>query len=320
MAPITPITILQAFNVPAAEEAVVDKPTNSKNNPKPSEKIHLCVDPELILLPGYGTDKKKLVKASCSSDTTKSTEPPTKVVLGDAQHWIKQGRRIINYEKSSPAPALNRLTLQYLAEEDASTYHINEADIVRSAAVHLLHPVNQALWQHTCSDDEKATVRCQAESIAEHIRNDIAYFRNDSHGMRPFAVIEMKRRGIIKKHEFENAAKPQGRKDKAPEEGDIATAGFKNCSLILMKQASSYAIGRGTQYVVLFDWDYLILCFFPDLDVNKPLDWRREKGIGSKCVVTIIPFNPESHKMRICLLGFLAEAFVETPEKVKDQN
>ena len=79
-----------------------------------------------------------------------------------------------------------------------------------------------------------------------------------------------------------------------------------------MKQASSYAITHGTRYVALFNWDSLVLCYVSQLDVTQDLDTRVDNGIGEYCDIDIINFK-DSHKMRLVLLGFLAEACRDTP-------
>lgn len=79
-----------------------------------------------------------------------------------------------------------------------------------------------------------------------------------------------------------------------------------------MKQAAAYAIALGTKHVALFNWDYLVLVKFSELDISKLRDDRGTNGVGSSCKMTIIPHEGSSHQMRPALLGFLIEAFEES--------
>jgi hypothetical protein len=88
---------------------------------------------------------------------------------------------------------------------------------------------------------------------------------------------------------------------------------FYGNSEVLMKQASSYAVNHGTQFVALFNWDYLVPVHFTKMDTSvKDIEKRRTNGVGEWCEMKIVPYK-DSDQMRRALLGFLALAYQNTP-------
>lgn len=95
----------------------------------------------------------------------------------------------------------------FLPEFEGNIAHNNEADVVRTSALYLIHPVAQALW--ACPDYYR-TFASQSEDTAERTRTDITFYkvvRPTAANSQPqrtgdFAVVEFKRRGWIKGEDF----------------------------------------------------------------------------------------------------------------------
>ncbi|KAH8745180.1 hypothetical protein F5883DRAFT_511031 [Diaporthe sp. PMI_573] len=193
--------------------------------------------------------------------------------------------------------------------EDAMV-HYNESDVVRTAAMYLVHPVVAAL---NADLHMAGRLLLQSEDILGQVRSDITFYRNDgTPDPRPIAVLEFKRRGIIRPGQFA-AAIPAV----VPAPG--ATL-FDYEALKLIKQACAYAIVFRTKHVALCDWNYLVLCYFVDMQYTNPTN------VGTRVEIQAIPigtpstqnrlgFNnsDNSHLFRPALLGFLKNAFDVTP-------
>lgn len=217
------------------------------------------------------------------------------------------------------------LTTNKIYKKEQSIQHRNEADVVRSATLYLIHPVSQALNAHPNVHGAFSS-QCEDTSI-DGVRTDIAYFKPTSGPKdRAFALVEFKRRSIIKIREFTRAIKTYeptaatAATDLANIEASIPAKDigqthrsfFMNDSHHLLKQAASYATLHRTRYVAIFDYDHLVCLYFPEIDHTA----RRVDSTGSVngnyVEVDIYPTS-ESHRMRLALLGFLEHAFVNTP-------
>lgn len=90
--------------------------------------------------------------------------------------------------------------MRILPEKEDNIVHNNEADVVRSAILYLIHPVAQALW--ACPDYFRG-FSSQSEDFDFRTRTDLTFFKtaqpfnaqNSSTRTRDFAVVEFKRRG-----------------------------------------------------------------------------------------------------------------------------
>lgn len=141
-------------------------------------------------------------------------------------------------------------------------------------------------------------------------------------------MVEFKKRHLIVAKDFEKAEKLNSavsEDDVRQQASQIAgrAAGFNNdnsfyedYSCKLMKQASAYATQHRTKYVALFNWQVLVLVRFQAMELlddnNRLYDSNelRKRGVGEWCQTTVIT---QSSQMRPALLGFLAEAYAETP-------
>lgn len=80
----------------------------------------------------------------------------------------------INQALQAGQKLTSRLDEQYINEKEKSMAHINEADVVRAAAIHLLHPVHQAL--DLCPSVNKS-ILVLSEVQQNKIRTDVAYYK-----------------------------------------------------------------------------------------------------------------------------------------------
>jgi hypothetical protein len=247
--------------------------------------------------------------ATESGESTTNTDPP-RFAIPSPTNWANRGTAFVQ-------PLGQSLHNQFICSREECIYHANEGDVVRAAALYLLHPVNQALCAHQIL---AGTINCQSEYTANRVRSDITYYKTPpaSNGTsRAFAVVEFKKRGIIRQQEFQAAQKVlnpgQGHDTnyytQAATNRDYGTF-YTGSSRILMKQAGSYATRQRTQYVALFDWDVLVLVRFIEMDPELDVEDLVVNGVGDWCETTIIT---RSHEMRAALLGFLASAYQDTP-------
>src|SRR3569833_1378874 len=96
---------------------------------------------------------------------------------------------------------------EFIPQREDAMHHANEDDIMRAATLYLIHPINQAL----CASPALAgMVKCQSEPTTHKTRSHIMFYRNrvaPSGPPRAFAVVEFKRRGVIRHQEFQAADK-----------------------------------------------------------------------------------------------------------------
>lgn len=277
-------------------------------------------------LPGYRYTHG-LKRAPQSGSKSKQTKPPIFAVRRLANRWCDQGDNLIHNYQLSAHPLFPDLLTERLYNPENAIVHRNEADVVRTAAMYLIHPVCQAL--HV---DPSATGRfaSQAEDdSADGLRTDITYYKSIPGGSRAFAIVEFKRRTVIREKELNDAIKtfdPNGhnnariRQDILNNVPAISQAGQTHRSYFLagshrlLRQASAYAIEHRTRYVALFDYDHLVCIYFPELDHRQPTASlvTANGGVGDYAELDVYPFS-DSHLMRKALLGFLEDAYTNTP-------
>lgn len=264
-------------------------------------------------LPAYANPRGS-AHASISGDSTRDTDPPYFSIAAQPQHSTHRDWHALGTAAVANIPNINTpahpLNHEFVYFREAATYHDSEGDVVRSAAQYLLHPVNQAL-----SSVPGVLVRCQSEATTTNIRSDITYYRGPNAQnpiYKAFAVVEFKKRGVIKQAEFHNTIRHQAPPTQQQVAATVAAAlalnnetYFDGDALILIKQAASYAVAHRTPYVALFDWDFLVLVHF----TRMPPDMV---DVGDYCELEVIP-HAQSQRMRGALLGFLAHAYSNAP-------
>lgn len=270
----------------------------------------------VVPLPEYDNPKGKQT-ASDLGDTTKKYHAPAFAIEIDVSAWTKTGNDVLRDIEQGNLKS--RLDKQYINEKEVSMAHSNEADVVRAGAIHLLHPVHQAL--DLCPTVGQ-TVMVYSEVQQNKMRTDVSYHKIKGNIPTPMAVIEFKRRGILHHDKFmvgpvkkigSTANPPQPTKVEIDAFVKEATATnkkektlFQQNALKCMKQISAYAVDRGTKYCALYDYDALVLIRFDDFQPGKSAD------VGQYCSITYIPYTTGSHLMRAALLGFLFEAWYHT--------
>ncbi|KAL2128677.1 hypothetical protein VTI74DRAFT_8851 [Chaetomium olivicolor] len=278
-----------------------------------------------VPLPDY-VNPHGWVAASELGPTTSLIAPPKFAEDVPAIRWIVHAANVVNeirHHVAMARPPYDPLNDEHVSLEERSVYHGGEADVVRTSGIYLLHPVHQAL---DALPTVHGTIRVQAEVQSNRLRTDLTYYKSTaaSGTYRPFAVIEFKRRGILNPSDFLHAVKAINNSNQTTRDASInkhvndakATTGqntfFVNNSLKGLKQISAYAMNNRTQYCALFDWDALVLVRFLEVDPTKTVADCQRAGIGRYCEMTYIP-NRDSHLMRPALLGFLQQAYANTP-------
>jgi hypothetical protein len=270
----------------------------------------------------YYENRKGLQTASDPGETTKKYLAPAFAIKLDVSVWTNIGQLVLKDIKDGRLTRM--LDEQYINEKEISMVHRNEADVVRAAAVHLLHSVHQAL--DLCPAAGQSVV-ASSEVQEERMRTDFCYFKviDANRDPTPMAVIEFKRRGTLHEAKFmtgpvkriatmnattnnipaPTAAEISAFKNEALAANPKEKTLFKDNALKCMKQISAYAVGRETKYCALFDYDALVLVRF---DAYNKIN----KNVGDYCSITYIPYTNGSQFMRVALLGFLFEAWANT--------
>jgi len=238
-------------------------------------------------LPVFPGDMDTSDIKSASSTSTANAAPPKFWKVRTYNQWN-------NYADTVLSAVGNALGARLPELEDSMFLKV-EADVIRASILYLLHPVNQAL-----SARHPGEIRCNSETTNNKKgRCDITYSRAQGPDWIPFAVIEIKRQGAIRGHEFTASRTSDANHSFHQALNDPNSRGslFNGNSYFLMQQASHYAVNENTQFVALFDWDTLFLNRFsnlsPAVDVG---DWSYGTLIRGRA------------QMRRALLGFLEKA------------
>lgn len=256
----------------------------------------------------------------------------------------------------------------YLPDKEDNIIHNNEADVVRTAILYLIHPVAQALW--ACPDYFRS-FSSQSEDFEHQTRTGLTFFKvaqpsaaqNSPARARDFAVVEFKRRGWIKGEEFSHdhtlrvpaahaqnshqffqqiltpfapnvpntQAQHQAWLSAQQAFNDVVTENgltehcFSSNPLNHIKQAAAYSIIHRTRYVALFNYDYLVLCYFPWLDIEKSKTTLRANNQAQQNypvetdVYPMSVIDPQTQtkqlnpEVRLALLGFLQAGYENAP-------
>ncbi|KKY32006.1 hypothetical protein UCDDA912_g08062 [Diaporthe ampelina] len=250
-------------------------------------------------LPPYPNCGDLSPSVSASGQSTLATDAPKFAQNVQSNIWTTACQTLF----TGIAPNNTMIDVERIATENAF-YHQSEGDVVRAAALYLLHPVNQALSAHNMIS---GTYRCQSEFTKDRIRSDITYYKNIGQpNHRAFAVVEFKKRCSIVPGEFSRAVKFNQAPNQAQINSTVTLAYqqpdftfFPGNSKILLKQAASYAVAHVVQYVALFDYDNLVLVRFNQLGGG---------AVGDYCEMSSIPVL-NSTTVRQALAGFLYDAY-----------
>lgn len=233
--------------------------------------------------------------------STQAATPPAVWFKKSAGHYIDRASEVC----ARNAAALKR---SYLPAPYSPCILQSEADIVRSAALWLLHPVIIAL------QSEFRLVGCYAEVTVDDCRCD-ALIKIDG---LPMVVLEYKNRGHIKMAEFEDGriqdSSPSNRVKILDKINDIQKYGesaMDNDATCLTKQAAAYAKKWKTRFVALFDWDTFFLWHFAGLDLRRSRPAGPPTLVGHDGHATWAYGTPVQKRedYRKALLGFVLEAY-----------
>ncbi|KAG8159907.1 hypothetical protein KVR01_010544 [Diaporthe batatas] len=253
-----------------------------------------------VALPSYQNNGDPSPSVSASGESTRAMDPPKFAQSVQPNIWAATGTTWL----TTIPPNTTAIDVERIAAEDTFA-HRNEGDVVRAAALHLLHPVHQAF---SARNGIGNTYRCQSEFTHQKVRGDITYYKNTQQGPRQCAVIEFKKRGSIRPTEFLAAVKcnqpPSAQQTQNFVQAAYASRNtdytfFTDNSRILIKQAASYAVAHQIRCVALFDYDFLVFVEFNNVTAN---------AVGDYCETTIIPVANNTI-VRPALLAFLAHAY-----------
>lgn len=233
--------------------------------------------------------------------STQAATPPAVWFKKNAGQYIDRASEICKKNEA----ALKR---SYLPAPYSPCMLDSEADIVRSAALWLLHPVIIAL------QNEFRSVGCYAEVTIDDCRCDALVKING----KTMVVLEYKNRGHINRAQFERGLirdSSYANRSQILDNIDVAM-GTANKSLMahnavaLTKQAAAYATKWRTRYVGLFDWDNFFLWNFAGCDFRRgaPSQFRTlgADGHAKWAWGTLVERREDYRK---ALLGFILEAF-----------
>lgn len=237
--------------------------------------------------------------------STQIATPPAVWFQKDVRLYIDRASEIREKNKA-------KLTRSYLPAPYNPCILVSEADVVRSAALWLLHPVVIALQ----SQFDKESVGCYAEVTIDDCRCDALIKINGE----VIVVMEYKNRGYIKKAEFF-----QGRRDgsvanrsnilddiNSLKDDDDRESAMTNNAECLTKQAVAYSSKFKTRFVALFDWDALFLWHFAGKDFRTGGLTSRSNGLygndgHAKWAYGTLVERRQDY--RAALLGFIMEAY-----------
>ena len=176
----------------------------------------------------------------------------------------------------------------------------SEADVVRAAALYMLHPINEAL--NACSPRQ---IFCRSESKQQGGgRCDVLwqYFDEQEGAWVVIAVLELKNRGMLHWNDLRNALRDTSTYaegvNKAVDAEDFTL--FGDNMVKISKQAAAYAWQTGTPFVAVLDWDSLFMFQFNDVD-------DEQQSVGDWTWGTWV-VEEDSITFRKALLGFLLQA------------
>lgn len=232
--------------------------------------------------------------------STQAATPPAVWFKKDVGQYVDRASEICARNEA----ALRR---SYLPAPYSPCILESEADVVRSAALWLLHPVIIAL------QSEFKLVGCYAEVTIDDCRCDALVKVNG----QTMVVLEYKNRGYIPMDEFE-----EGRihDSSYANRGEIldtirkvqlyGESAMNDNAVCLTKQAAAYATKWRTRYVALFDWDSFFLWNFAGMDFRSR-SGRSPVGVAHDGHAPWAFGTPVRRRedYRKALLGFVLEAY-----------
>ena len=236
------------------------------------------------------------LQAHANSTTAEETDPPRVWIEKTPMSWSNnEAHPLINAIRNAPG-------VQTLVSAIERPFWMQtEADVVRATTLYFLHSVNQAINVRF-----RERIFCAAEDRGNgNLRCDLVWRIQDRNGnMINIAVLELKNRGILQRHEFISA-----RTDRANSSNKAARAWqepnhtfLRGNARLVSKQAAAYALERRTKFVAIFDWDSLFLYEFAAINTDV---WDT---VGSWSYGTWVDYDARPTNFRMVLLGWLYAA------------
>jgi hypothetical protein len=143
-----------------------------------------------------------------------------------------------------------------------------EGDVLRATTLYVVHPINLALN----AKYRDTPIYCLSE---KGVRCDITWKYRNGGRMEAIAVLELKKRGVLRRDDFECAMVDGNRQDKINEAyanmsgADPVATTLQSNAIPVSQQAAAYAIRQETRFVGLFDWQSMFLFYFGELDMDN---------------------------------------------------
>lgn len=276
-------------------------PTPPKYDPKfDSLTIYESFDAELLTLSSASVHLQvPRIDIRTRGGSTQIATPPVIWFKKDVSHYLQPATQICNNIEAE-------LRKSYLPAPYSPCILQSEADIVRSAALWLLHPVIITLQK------QFDLVGCYAEVTIDDCRCD-ALIKIDG---KVVVVLEYKNRGYIKRAEFEQGRMRDptyaNRRNIMDTIRRVQKNGYEsameNNATCLTKQAAAYASKWKTRFVALFDWDSFFLWHFAGKDFSVPSKPTELVGTDGHAKWAFGTPVEKREDFRKALLGFIIEA------------
>jgi hypothetical protein len=254
-------------------------------------------------------------EAKSSGSRTQAQEPPPVLIQEEDHRWTPNYIRAVDKVIEIKPELITLASINPYTPLGLRT----EADVVTAYNLYITHPVMEVL----CTlYPNKFTVSSECTESSSNpttrVRLDMV-FKTGSAQPKTIAIIEFKRRGQIRRVDWEPAILPsikatpsaiaelKRKTSLVRVPADMRTL-LKANATWFVKQVTAYAMQTTCPHVALFDWDHMVLFQFKDCDPasGQPGDkvnmvWVNEKMTNTE--------ELSETKIRMALLGWLIEAF-----------
>jgi hypothetical protein len=233
----------------------------------------------------------------------------------DEKRWVRPATKHISKQENKQSPVLSRPS----ALIERPLLIKNEASVVASARLYLIHSINLLLGELygnkiECTPEmafQRSIIDSQTNMVTvRHMRMDLNWRAKVNGKAVIVAIMEFKKRRYINEEDFDTAVlTPEEVRDfrrewkrSAPARKLTIQSKITGNLGKFTKQVAAYAEAEACPYVVLFDWNNLVL-----------MQFDKDGAIGISARTTIV--KPDN--FRKALLGFLLVACEEAGLKAK---
>jgi len=278
------------------------------------------------------SDNIKYKAVQPSGKTTADAVPPWVLIRQETQELVKIAEAALRH----PALIESRLGRHSINKVDETFYGNSEMDIVTASLAAIILPIKEVLNVLYPNKFEVASeynkngkgVADQLEEIVGGIKKveaalrcDFIYKIPNTHATegKTIAVLEYKRRGMIRYADWTEAVLDQGTsEDKIKEKINTAKDSNKTWlrfnGLSYSKQVSAYAVSKRCKHVALFDWDHALFFMFNELALGE------KPRAGDRAEFILSTEDKNAHKegeypfveianLRKMMLGWVLRAF-----------